>query len=193
MAGEHEMAPAEVGRLLDELKRRLEEAGVNATIHIFGGSAMALLFPDDPETRFTEDIDAAIQPREDVYRVVLTMADELGLSPTWLNASGVAFLPPRAQPPSTTGGVAVTYADANELIAMKLAASREQDLHDLGMLARRAGITDPQVLVDIAFDAYGEDSVVLSDSRSDYLIMAKDALTRAKRRAQKAKPPIPGD
>jgi hypothetical protein len=63
---------------------------------------------------------------------------------------------------------------------MKLAASREQDLHDLGILARHAGITDPQQLVDIAFAAYGEDSVTLNETRDDYLIMAKQALARAK-------------
>ncbi|QYH36844.1 hypothetical protein [Salinibacterium sp. M195] len=78
----------------------------------------------------------------------------------------------------------VTYADSRELIAMKLAASCEQDLHDLGMLARQAGITDPQGLVNIAFEAYGEDSVVLNESRDDYLIMATQALARAKKRAQ---------
>ncbi len=42
MASEHEMDPAEVRRLLDELVRRLEQAGTTARIHVIGGSAMAL-------------------------------------------------------------------------------------------------------------------------------------------------------
>lgn len=52
-------------------------------------------------------------------------------------------------------GVTVTIATVEELIAMKLAASRDQDPFDLGILARHAGITDPAQSVDIAFAAYG--------------------------------------
>jgi hypothetical protein len=82
--------------------------------------------------------------------------------------------------------VTVTIATAEELIAMKLAASREQDLFDLGILARHEGITDPQRLVDIAFAAYGEDSVVLADTREDYLIMATQAIAAEQKRSKKA-------
>jgi hypothetical protein len=187
MAGEHEMDPAEVRRLLDELVRRLEEAGTAARIHVIGGSAMALLFPDDPETRMTQDIDASIQPSEEVRRVVQEMAVEFGLSPTWLNANANPFIPPRAEPASNTLGVVLTHADAHELIAMKLAGSREQDLHDLGVLARHTGITDPQELVDITFRAYGDDSIMLNESPEDYLILAKQALARARKRSQAGK------
>ncbi|MGO4534205.1 hypothetical protein [Leifsonia sp. 2MCAF36] len=59
---------------------------------------------------------------------------------------------------------------------MKLAAAREQDLHDLRVLARHAGITDPQRLVDIAYEVYGEDSVELPDSRASYLWLAEAVL-----------------
>jgi hypothetical protein len=79
----------------------------------------------------------------------------------------------------------VTVASIDELIAMKLAASRDQDLFDLGILARNAGITDPERLVDIAFDAYGEDSVVLTDTREDYLILAQQAIAAEKKRSKK--------
>jgi hypothetical protein len=182
------MDPAEVRWLLEELVRRLEEAGTQARIHVIGGSAMALLFPDDPETRMTQDIDASIQPSEEVHRVAQEMAVEFGLSPTWLNANGNPYIPPRTQPASATVGVELTHADAHELIAMKLAGSREQDLHDLGLLARRAGITDPQELVDITFRAYGDDSVVLTEPPEDYLILATQALARARKRAS-GRPP----
>lgn len=183
MAGEHEMDPAEVRRLLDELVRRLEASGTRARIHVIGGSAMALLFPDDPETRMTQDIDASIEPSDEVRRVVKEMAIEFGLSPTWLNASGHPFIPPRDEPAPTEFGVLLTHADAYELIAMKLAGSREQDLHDLGVLARQTGITDPQELVDITFRAYGRDSVILNEPPEDYLILAKQALARARKRS----------
>lgn len=184
-ANEHRMDPEEVRRLLDVLTQRLTDEGIGAQVHVIGGSAMALLFPDDAETRFTTDIDAAVAPRPAVLRVVEKIADEMGLSPTWLNANGTSFIPPRSQNTGAPTGVTVTIATAEELIAMKLAASREQDLFDLGILARHEGITDPQRLVDIAFAAYGEDSVVLTDTREDYLIMATQAIAAEQKRSKK--------
>jgi hypothetical protein len=183
---EHRMDPEEVRRLLDVLTQRLTDEGIEARVHVIGGSAMALLFPDDGETRFTTDIDAAVTPRQAVLRVVEKIADEMGLSPTWLNANGTSFIPPRSRSGGAPTGVTVTIATAEELIAMKLAASREQDLFDLGILARHEGITDPQRLVDIAFAAYGEDSVVLADTREDYLIMATQAIAAEQKRSKKA-------
>lgn len=183
--GEHQMGPAEVRGLLDELQRRLEAANVAAQIHVVGGSAMALLFPNDSKIRITRDIDAAFQPRDEVRDVIAAMAADLGLSPTWLNANSAPFIPPRPSPSrEEPGGVSLTVATVEELIAMKLAASREQDLHDLGILADNAGISDPEQLVDIAFNAYGEDSMVLTESRQDYLIMAGEALTRSHKRGR---------
>lgn len=186
MAGnEHEMDPEEVRHLLNVLEQRLNDEGIDAQVHVIGGSAMALLFPEDSETRFTTDIDAAVTPRPEVLEVVEKIAEEMGLSPTWLNANGTSFIPPRSQAPAASTGVTVTIATVEELIAMKLAASRDQDLFDLGILARHAGISDPNQLVDIAFAAYGDDSVVLTDSREDYLMMAKQALAAEQKRSKK--------
>jgi hypothetical protein len=122
-----------------------------------------------------------VSPKAEVRRVVEAMANDLGLSPTWLNSSGAPFVPPRTSQ-HISGGVAITIATTRELIAMKLAASREQDLHDLGILARHAGITDAAELVDIAYDAYGDDSITLNETREDYLIIAKQVLDRERRR-----------
>lgn len=183
---EHRMDPNEVRRLLDVLKQRLTDEGIDARVHVIGGSAMAMLFPGDRETRFTTDIHAAVTPRPAVLRVVEEIAEDLGLSPTWLNANGASFIPPASQVPLDPTGVTVTIATIEELIAMKLAASRDQDLFDLGILARHAGIADPERLVDIAFAAYGEDSVVLTDTREDYLIMARQAIEAERKRARNA-------
>lgn len=59
---------------------------------------------------------------------------------------------------------------------MKLAAERGKDILDLSLLASRLGITDPERIVDIAFDLYGEDSIPLSGERDNYLIVAAEAL-----------------
>lgn len=184
---EHQMDPDEVRRMLDVLAQRLVDEGIDAGVHVIGGSAMALLYPGDRETRFTTDIDAAVTPRAAVMRVVEQLAVEMGLSPTWLNANGAAFMPPRAHGATVPQGVVVTVATAEELIAMKLAASREQDLFDLGILARHAGITDPEKLVDIAFDAYGDDSVVLTDTRADYVVMAQQAIAAERTRSTRGR------
>lgn len=171
------LSPTDISSLLAELTRRLDEAGVSARIHVIGGSALALLFPEDAETRVTNDVDALFKPIPEVQQIIAEMAEQYGLSPSWLNAYGANYLP--AGMPST--GEVVTIASHNELIAMKLAASREQDLYDLGILARHSGISTAEELVTIAFDAYGEDSVILTDSKEDYLIMARDALARIKK------------
>ncbi len=185
-SNEHQMDPDEVRQLLEVLRQRLTDERIDAQVHVIGGSAMALLFPDDRETRFTTDIDAAVTPRPAVMRVVEQIAVEMALSPTWLNANGAPFIPPRMKSAASPTGVTVTVATVEELIAMKLAASREQDLHDLGILARHAEITDPERLVDIAFDAYGEDSVVLTETRADYLIMAQQAIAAEHKRSKRA-------
>ena len=91
------------------------------------------------------------------------------------NARGASWL--RVDPPdSNVGEFQVIVASVEQLIAMKLAAAREQDLHDLRVLARHAGIDDPQQLVDIAFKIYGEDSIALPDSRESYLWLAQALL-----------------
>lgn len=87
------------------------------------------------------------------------------------------------------GGVAVgrivpdarlTFADADELIAMKLAAGRAQDVHDLIRIVRTIGIRRASELVDIAFMQYGEDNVTLT-SREDLLLFAQEIVDAAGR------------
>nr|WP_285116473.1 DUF6036 family nucleotidyltransferase [Leifsonia sp. fls2-241-R2A-40a] len=144
-------------------------------IRIVGGAAMALRFPDDPSIRVTSDIDAVYEPRPQVDEVIAQLAVEHGLEVDWINAHGAPWL--RVDPPSPDAdGFQVILASTEQLIAMKLAAARDQDLHDLRILARHAGIRDPEQLVDIAFEVYGEDSIELPDSRQSYLWLAEAVL-----------------
>lgn len=135
-------------------------------------------FPDDDEVRVTTDIDAIFEPRAAIQEIADAMAEEHQLPKHWLNANVRAFSP-RELPHSES---ALTVASVEELVAMKLAAAREQDLFDLGILARNVGITDPETPVDIAFREYGEESVPLSESREDYVMLAKDALARVQKK-----------
>lgn len=70
----------------------------------------------------------------------------------------------------------MTVASERELIAMKMAAARDKDFVDLGILARHLGITDPEELVRIAYHAYGDDAVELPDGRESYLWYAQSVI-----------------
>lgn len=170
----------DVQALLDELAERLAAAGLSGTIKIAGGAAMLLNYPDDPEVRVTRDIDALIDPSGAIERVVAGMADDLGLPARWLNAAGGGWLRV-AGTLSVSGALAVSIASPRELIAMKLAAGRDKDASDLVVLARHEGITEPEQLVDIAYDVYGEDSVELPDGRQSYLWFARDVMAEVRR------------
>lgn len=174
--------PTELRGLIDELAARLDERGIAAEIHIVGGSAMALRFPEDPKIRVTRDVDAVFEPVAAVREVIAEMALDLDLPRDWMNANAKPFLPGRSSENTARAPVSITIASLDELIAMKLAGSREQDLHDLGILARHAQIDDPNRLVDIAFELYGEESVVLTEDRDEYLLIATQVLARNRRR-----------
>ncbi len=111
--------------------------------------------------RVTRDIDALIEPSDEVEVVVAEMAADLGLPSRWLNAAGSSWLRVEAAP--SDEAVTIAIASERELIAMKMSAARDKDFVDLGILARHLGITDPAELVRIAYDIYGDDAVELPD------------------------------
>ncbi|MDR5699627.1 hypothetical protein [Agromyces aerolatus] len=168
-----------VRALLDELVRRLGERGVRGGIRIAGGAAMLLRFPNDPAVRVTRDIDALVEPADEVLAVVAEMADELGLLPGWLNSAGSGWF--RVDVAASDDEVHVAVATARELVAMKLAAGRDKDFADLVVLARHLGITHPEELVRIAYDVYGNDAVELPDGRDSYLWYAESVIAEVNR------------
>lgn len=168
-----------VRALLDELVRRLEARIVRGTIRVAGGAAMLLHYPDDPAVRVTRDIDALIEPTDEIEAVVAEMAADLGLPSRWLNAAGRGWL--RVDDQRSEASVSVTVASERELIAMKMAAARDKDFVDLGILARHLEITDPEELVRVAYDVYGDDAVELPDGRESYLWYAQSVIDDAYR------------
>jgi hypothetical protein len=174
-----EFDAATVLQLLDELKDRLRAKGVRGTIKVAGGAAMLLNYPDDPDVRVTTDIDALIEPIEEIDEVIAEMAHDLELPRHWLNAAGTSWL--RVAGDERNDPISVSVATPQELIAMKLAASRDKDAADLAIIARNEGIDDPAELVDIAYEIYGEDSVELPDGRQSYLWFAADVIDESMR------------
>ena len=137
-------------------------------------------FPDDAEVRVTQDIDALYWPKAEVEVVAREIAAERGLPSGWLNDNARPWSP-RGDDRRPTNSFQISFADLDELVAMKLAGSREQDLKDLEILSRQMGIQHPEQLVRIAYEQYGEDSVALNESREDYLEIARQVLARAKK------------
>ncbi len=181
-----EFDAATVRQLLDELKGRLSAKGVRGTIEVAGGAAMLLNYPDDPDVRVTTDIDALIEPNDEIDEVVAEMAHDLALPRQWLNAAGKSWL--RVAGDERNDPVSVSVATPKELIAMKL-AGRDKDAADLAIIARNEGIDDPTALVDVAYEIYGEDSVELPDGRQSYLWFAVDVINesmRARRRPRRS-------
>lgn len=172
--------PATITRALAAVAERAEAEGITGTVEVFGGSALVMLYPNDEAVRSTEDVDARIRTSESLARIIELVGDQLGLAPDWLNSHSEPYLPPTAAS-SPTSSLTINFASARQLIAAKMAAGRPQDLYDLGILIKHEAIREPQDLVDIAFDAYGDDSVVLSDTREDALLFAREVFTRAKK------------
>ena len=169
------LTPERARALIDQLEVRLVAAGIRASIRISGGAAMALRFPDDPDVRVTMDVDAAYEPHAEVDHIIADMARELGLPDRWMNSAGAAW-----NIVSDTG-TTVSVATPEELVAMKMAAGRPQDLADLRILAAHLGITDPSELVGMAYAVYGEDSMALGDPRESYELFARDVLSPRRR------------
>ncbi|WP_394552440.1 hypothetical protein ACDF64_16495 [Agromyces sp. MMS24-JH15] len=121
-------------------------------------------------------MDAAYEPRPEIDEIIAEMARDYGLPERWMNGASTPW-----NVVSATGGT-ITVATAEELVAMKMAAGRAQDLADLKILARHLGITSPERLVEIAYEIYGEDSSALNDSRDSYELFARDVLADPRRR-----------
>ena len=165
--------------LLTELGRRLSAKGVAGRLYIVGGAAMALEFDT---RRTTRDIDAVLHPPTTVVDEAASMAKELGLPLSWLSAAASPFIPlPDEDPVSLdVEGLQVAVSSPANLLAMKMAAGRPQDLTDLVVLFRHLKIRSPEQAVVIAERMYGDDSVVLSEPRESLLLLAESVLARVR-------------
>jgi len=168
--------------LLTELGRRLSAKGVAGRLYVVGGEAMAVEFDTRRPTR---DIAAVLRPQTTVADEAASMATDLGLPLGWLSAAAQPFIPlPNEDPVSfDVEGLQIAVSSPANLLAMKMAAGRPQDITDLVVLFRHLKIRSPERAVDMAERMYGGDSVVLSEPRESLLLLAESVL--AKLRASK--------
>lgn len=178
----HELSRADVHDLLVELGRRLDGEGIEATLYIVGGAAMAMEFD---VRRVTRDVDAIFHPRAAVLAHAQAMAEERELPDNWLNDNVRAFVPgdDSQAVPFSVPGLSVALASPRHLLAMKMAAFRPADKPDLEVLFRELSITRAEDAADLAIEVYGEHSVVLP-SRSELILESESILARLAARRQ---------
>ncbi|MDQ6840143.1 MAG: nucleotidyltransferase [Actinomycetota bacterium] len=180
-----EFTAEDIRRLLTELGRRLHAEGIQATIYVVGGAAMALAVD---RRRVTDDIDAIFDHKQTIEHEVAKMATEYGLRDRWLNDAAMS-VPHRNEAGTLleVPGLAISTASPRHLLAMKMAAFRPQDQQDLDILFRTVGISSPEEAVRTVFDVYGLDYAANFGPNEDYVLRARAVLSR-----QKPAPP-PGE
>ena len=134
-----------VQELLDELAERLVKRGVEGTVYVVGGAALALSYYELGERRLTSDIDAAYSPSAVIDEIVAEIAQDRGISSNWLNQKASQFFPAHGLPDGHVvierEGLAVSVGPAPLILAMKLRAARlGRDNDDSAVLLRLCDI-----------------------------------------------------
>ncbi len=146
----------EILNLLHELGDRLAERGVRGELFLVGGAAMALAYST---RRSTSDLDAIFEPKQVIYEVAESIAQDRDLPAGWLNDGVKGFLPgadPNARVLLDLTGLRVTIASPRFLLAMKLMASRiERDEDDLRLLLGLCAIRSVNEALDLLEGLYG--------------------------------------
>ena len=138
--------------LFEELSEELRLQRVRVQIYIVGGAAMSLTFSRD---RTTDDVDGRIEKGQHfrLTDAVRTVGQRHGLTDTWLNDEAATVMPraadTRARVLYESPYLVVTGASAEHLLAMKLAAAREADREDIGVLCKHLGLRDPEEAIGI--------------------------------------------
>ena len=139
----------EILEALGEVTRRAAAAGIEAKVHVLGGSAVALAIDDS--RRLTGDVDSFIvassEDKERLAAIAAEVAVERDLDADWLNTKAAMFIPDDGEPFGwrslvSEGGFEISVAPADLLLAMKLRSRRgHRDTQDLDVLIEAAGLT----------------------------------------------------
>ena len=135
---------------LRELADLAAGAGIDCTIFVLGGSAIALI--EGSKRRTTTDIDSYIRSsagdRASLFDIIGQIAQRRRWPSAWLNTAAEQFLPDAEQeavvwvPVLEVAGIRVLCAPAPLLLAMKLRSNRgRRDTGDLPVLLAAAGST----------------------------------------------------
>ena len=115
-----------------------------------GGAALTLVFSARDSTR---DIDAVFRPKEDMQKIISSIAAEKKLPSDWLNDTVKPFVTDKLNFDSYLqySNLTVSVIDAESLLAMKLTSARHgtKDMDDCLFLMQRLGITTEKALFDV--------------------------------------------
>ena len=160
----------DIERLVRLFAAKLHEAGVEGTIKIVGGAAIALLYYADRNT--TSDIDALYPAGDRVVEIIHQMGTEEGLSDGWIN-NQVQFTLPFEGNASVNywqeyfkdGSIIVQIATAEFLLALKLNADRGlRDRLDTEKLIQICELTTIKEIEDI-YERYFPDLILKAETR----------------------------
>ena len=184
-----QLSAAEIRALLTELLDRAAADGIEVDAYLVGGAAMALQLGRD---QLTPDVDGLFRPFDAVVRIGAQMADEYGLSPTWVNENARPFIvfdisDDRHYVEVALGRHTIRVASPRALLAMKVARYARKDYADITTLILALGLNSADEIADLTIDVLGENSPTISEGRDDLVLRAQDALRRTRATAVKGK------
>lgn len=175
--------------MLAEIGDTLAQRGENVNVYVGGGAALALTYGEKART-VTDDIDALFGRNSTILAEAERIRQRDGLQESWFNDKFSAFVPSAVPDASASrlqlGGLNVTVASPEFLLAMKLHAGRKKDWKDIKFLVRDLGVSTAEEIAALAYRAYGDASVPAVDLE-DFRLQAEAAL-RAIRREDTAAP-----
>ena len=141
--------------LLQEVAERLTPDGEQHVVIIVGGSLLA--WHGLRET--TEDVDTVRLIDDELQSAIASVAADHDLSPDWLNADAVMFIPATLDPDSCDvlldhHRLLVLGAPMREVFAMKMYRSLPNDVADMIAMWPLIGFTNAQQVVEAYFAAY---------------------------------------
>ncbi|MDR1358747.1 MAG: hypothetical protein LBJ48_05285 [Coriobacteriales bacterium] len=152
--------------LFGRLDEKMFEAGVEASIFVVGGAAVALTLN---ERRVTSDIDGKYENPE-LDPLIHAVAWEEGLSPQWLNHginTVLSYFREDDEPKTLFVGknLTIQVASPEYVLAMKLAARREKDVRDVVLLVNKLGIASREELIEVVRRYFKADLSVVAYQR----------------------------
>lgn len=141
---------------LRALARLLNTRGIQGEMFLVGGAAIAVAYN---ARRATRDVDAIFEPKQAIYEAARIVAEEMGLSESWLNDAVKLFLrtsDPAPIPVLDEPGLRVLAASPRYLLALKLLAARREDEADIRFLIEQLGIRQVNEAIDTVLSVYPE-------------------------------------
>jgi len=143
----------EILALFEEINYRLASSNKHGEILIVGGAALTVMFN---ARNSTYDIDAIFQPKEDMRKIIKSIANEHDLHQDWLNDGVKGFITDKMKTEKylSYSNLTVSSVDAKGLLAMKLTAARNltNDMKDSIFLMKMLNIQRVEELFEIIND-----------------------------------------